>query len=119
MGRSPADEQVSGTEENAMTQLGPPARVPLSLRQRFQIFDNILRFLCRETKAEAGVIVTYDIGQGWETTVMVEAALHVSPQTVQRRRSVRMIRRDSLGNHPRRLRKVCTFQPGSVNVGWT
>ena len=60
----------------------------LTLRQRLQIFDNVLFFLRRKAEPEARFVVVHDLSQCRESSIMIEAASPVSPESRQRRSTI-------------------------------
>jgi hypothetical protein len=82
----------------------------LTLRQRLQVFDNVLFFLHRKAEPEARFVVIHDLGQCCESSSMIEAVFLVSPESRQRRSTI------AVGWGSDRLgRYRCKLQKGSAS----
>src|ERR1051325_10133747 len=62
-------------------------------RQRLHVFDELPLLLARQAEVEEAVVVVDHVEQSREASVVVEAALLVRPQPVERSRSVTLVGR--------------------------
>lgn len=72
------------------TDLHAPGPVAQRL-ERLQILGQVVGLFLGQDQFELGVVVVDDFREGRKTPVMVEAALHVGPQSSQRRRAVAFV----------------------------
>ena len=62
-------------------------------RERFQVLDQVALFLRSQTQAETAIVMVHDIKQRSEASVVIKTALAMSPQAVERRSAVSLVRR--------------------------
>src|SRR5712691_5250219 len=62
-------------------------------RERFQVLDQVALFLRSQTQAETAIVMVHDVKQRSEASVVIKAALAMSPERVERRSAVSLVRR--------------------------
>src|SRR6476646_6943441 len=67
--------------------------VVIAIRQGLQVFNKIGFVSRTQTQVLAGVIVINNIQQGGKAAIVVEAALGMCPQAVERRGAIAAVRR--------------------------
>src|SRR5690606_20161561 len=95
--RERSDQQRAGRRRSSRRRLhrvAPPGRVGAVLEscgtrsERLQILDQIRFLTLAEAESEESVVVVDDVGERREAAVVIEAALRVRPEALQRRRPI-------------------------------